>query len=110
MATRALDDELRRCEAAAARARDDEEAAEARLEALEAAFGEREAAVGALEAKLVRRWRSTRDAEAACYALNTAEYCAETAGQLGDIVRGKVDATHGRRRRISRRRDEVRFG
>lgn len=31
------------------------------------------------------------DAEAACYCLNTAEYCAETAGQLAEIVRGKID-------------------
>ena len=41
------------------------------------------------------------DLAAACsgfvYALNTAEYCAETAGQLGDIVRGKVDATYRER-------------
>ena len=38
-----------------------------------------------------------RDCEAACYALNTAEYCAETVGQLGDIVRGKIDAPYADR-------------
>jgi len=30
----------------------------------------------------------------ACYALNTAEYCAETAEQLGEIVKGKIDAAY----------------
>ncbi|KAH8044274.1 hypothetical protein JL720_17130 [Aureococcus anophagefferens] len=45
-----------------------------------------------------------RDCEAACYALNTAEYCAETVGQLGDIVRGKIDALTDRRPGARRRR------
>ena len=36
-----------------------------------------------------------RDCEAACYALNTAEYCAETGEQLGEIIRGKIDAPYG---------------
>ena len=32
------------------------------------------------------------ECEAACYALNTAEYCAETIDQLQEIIRGKIDA------------------
>ena len=45
------------------------------------------------------------DAEAACYCLNTAEYCAETCGQLADIVRGKVDEQYRERVDLEQVRD-----
>ena len=48
---------------------------------------------------------SVNDAEAACYCLNTAEYCAETCGQLADIVRGKVDEQYRERVDLEHVRD-----
>mmetsp|Transcript_20494 Transcript_20494/g.25471 ORF Transcript_20494/g.25471 Transcript_20494/m.25471 type:complete len:455 (+) Transcript_20494:1096-2460(+) len=39
-----------------------------------------------------RNFWATQDAiSVACYALNTAEYCADTMEQLGDIVKAKID-------------------
>jgi len=47
-----------------------------------------------LRLKLAENLDAHSAVEAACYALNTAEYCAETVEQLAEIVKGKIDGAY----------------
>jgi len=56
-----------------------------------------DAGEGSSDGKQQRQLKGVAGADAvasACYVLNTAEYCAETVEQLGDIVRGKIDKAY----------------